>query len=145
MSLPAPDLQSFAVAQEQVTQGAILQPHCERQLGTGVMVHPMRMSLWKKEKEKKKNKNKRRHGPTHSEILSSSRTSLERPTTTKETSCEKGCKMWDCFQMRICTRGPDPLSSPGCGSHSTHSGHLQSQASGLRSPLQVLQATTLFN
>lgn len=54
MSLPAPDLQSFAVAQEQVTQGAILQPHCERQLGTGVMVHPMRMSLWKKEKEKKK-------------------------------------------------------------------------------------------
>lgn len=56
MSLPAPDLQSFAVAQEQVTRGAMLQPHCERQRGTGVTVHPMRMSLWKKGKKKQKKK-----------------------------------------------------------------------------------------
>lgn len=70
--------------------------------------------------------------------------SVWKPTTTKETHCEKGCGRWDCSQMRLCSQDPDPLSSR-CGTHSTRYAHLQSQASRLRSSPQVLPTTILFN
>lgn len=121
---------------------------CERQHGTGVTTHPVTMTLYEPQcppPPKKK--------PTLEEAwadllgdwrVSRVQGSVWKPTTTKETPCEKGCQMWDCFQMRVCSRGPDPLS-PRCGTHSTHYAHLQSQASRLRSSLQVHPTTILLN